>query len=109
LAAIYIMARSRYKWKAAWISGAIWRVVITEKWRCMAQRPAGVTVPSYVSSHLHVQSGDETFMLTVLARLTLRKTKNERSSVFTFVVQWYSMHWNEAEKIWQNASLATSS
>jgi hypothetical protein len=23
LAAIYIMARSRYKWKAAWISGAI--------------------------------------------------------------------------------------
>jgi hypothetical protein len=46
-------------------------------------------------------------MLTVLALLTLWKTKNK---VFchTFVVQWHSIHWNTAEPIRYNASLASS-
>jgi hypothetical protein len=42
-----------------------------------------------------VESGArEAFMLTVLARLTLGKTKS-----LPFVVQCYSIHWNTAEPI----------
>jgi hypothetical protein len=37
-------------------------------------------------------------LITVLARLTLSKMKN-KVFCLTFVVQWYSIHWNTTESI----------
>jgi hypothetical protein len=45
------------------------------------------------------------FVLAVLARPTLGKTKHRKSRFF---VQWYSMHWNPARRIIFYASLVSS-
>jgi hypothetical protein len=46
-------------------------------------------------NHVNTNRGGA-FMLTVLARLTIRKTFLER---FTFVIHWHSTYWNTAEPI----------
>jgi hypothetical protein len=52
-------------------------------------------------------SGGGGYMLTVLARLTLWKTKN-RSFCPTFVVHWYFIRWSTAEPIAESTSLDSS-
>jgi hypothetical protein len=48
------------------------------------------------------------FMLAMFTRLTFGKTKNKVFHV-TFLVQWYSIHWNTEEPVTQISSLASSS